>query len=126
MYCGDSYDGRYGQSYGCSDGYNYYYGDCCNTATAVWINALIWTSAALLCCLCFSLLFCGVRRRRRRMHGAAHRRHMSTDSYDSYYDETAPRYEDTRRVQYAPPSHQNTSPRRNSDTIRTYTTSPNN
>ena len=125
MYCGDSYDNRYGQYYGCSDGYNYYYGNCCDTGQAAWVNAIIWTSAALLCCLCFSLLFCGVRRRRRRMRHAAHHRHYSTDSYDSYYSEVEPRYEDTRRVNYGGPPPRQASPnRRNSDTIRTYTTSP--
>ena len=104
MYCGDNYNSQTGQYYGCSDGYNYYYGNCCDTGEAAWINALIWTSVALLYCLYFMLIFCGVRRRRRRLAGnRAQYRNMSTESYDSYYGE-APRYEDTRRVNHGPPA----------------------
>ena len=118
MGCGDNYDSRYGQYYGCSEGYNYYYGKCCDEGMALWVSILIWTSSFLLCCLLFSLLFAGVRRRRRRMYRG---RLVSTDTYDSLYEEPP---QQTRVIyvngQNAPPQ------RRGSDTIRTYTTSPKN
>ena len=84
MSCGDSYNPDYGTYYACVNGYNYYYGSCCDEGTALWMSILIWTSSFLLCCLLFSLLFAGVRRRRRRMYRG---RLVSTDTYDSYYSE---------------------------------------
>ena len=84
MGCRDSYNSAYGQYYACTDGYNYYYGECCDQGASAWLNILIWSSSFLLCCLLFSLLFAGVRRRRRRMYRG---RLVSTDSYDSLYSE---------------------------------------
>ena len=84
MGCGDNYNPAYGQYYACTDGYNYNYGECCDQGTALWISLLIWISSFLLCCLLFSLLFAGVRRRRRRMYRG---RLVSTDTFDSYYSE---------------------------------------
>ena len=78
------------QYYGCADGYNYNYNQCCDTESSMWVSILIWTSAALLYILCCSLLMGGAHYRRRRYRNRqAQYSHMDTlDSMDdSYYDE---------------------------------------
>ena len=122
-YCGDNYNPSSGEYYGCNDGYNYSYGSCCERAQSVWVNILIWSSAFLLCCLCCSLLFGGMHRRRRRFRQRqAEYRHYEEDSFDSYYDEVPRQRPPPQQTRVVYVQQQASPNRRDSDTVRTYTT----
>ena len=52
MACGPDYSNRYQTSYGCTQGYNYYNGQCCNQAAYTFWTFFFWFS---FCCCCMTL-----------------------------------------------------------------------
>ena len=51
----------------CRNGFDYYYGNCCNKGMSTFWTVFLWISIFLCVCLCCSMMMAMVRRRRMQM-----------------------------------------------------------